>query len=320
TQEQTSEELKRLLNNFKPKKEEFIQEPQFKPSEKGGTLPKHLIKEDNKMNNSQLSHSQAKGKYLGVVLTKPEEKIKCSVVNHDEYPKTEITTRKKLQEFYIYRAFGCWGVQGTSLKDLLGGCKGYNPITDKTCDLCLKECEDLKKAEELGKNTTKNSNDDINKSVKDQPGKFCNSCLTECISELEKKGAENSIDCQEQEYHEYPFLKEYYKLITKIKEPMREVEIDEKSFEAYHLRVIEERLNDILKRGGTKQFVEDSTFMESKRTLCFENNNKEYVVYSCGVCLGSEELLDELVDRIKAGEIKLSAQYLYDTEEYKIRF
>lgn len=59
TQEQTSEELKRLLNNFKPKKEEFIQEPQFKPSEKGGTLPKHLIKEDNKMNNSQLSHSQA---------------------------------------------------------------------------------------------------------------------------------------------------------------------------------------------------------------------------------------------------------------------
>lgn len=122
------------------------------------------------------------GKYLGVVLTKPEEKIKCSVVNHDEYPKTgktekdfskwewkwfekfrkhfsldkEITTRKKLQEFYTYRAFGCQGVQGTSLKDLLGGCKGYNPITDKTCDLCLKECEDLKKAEELRKQGIKN--------------------------------------------------------------------------------------------------------------------------------------------------------------------
>lgn len=43
-------------------------------------------------------------------------------------------------------------------------------------------------------------------------------------------------------------------LCEKCFKPMREVEIDEKNFEAYHLRVIEERLNDILKRGGTKQF------------------------------------------------------------------
>lgn len=39
-----------------------------------------------------------------------------------------------------------------------------------------------------------------------------------------------------------------------------------------------------------------------------------------GKNISSEELLDELVDRIKAGEIKISAQYLYDTEEYRIRF
>ena len=43
-------------------------------------------------------------------------------------------------------------------------------------------------------------------------------------------------------------------LCEKCFKPMREVEVDEKSFENYHLRVIEERLADILKNGGTKQF------------------------------------------------------------------
>jgi len=52
-----------------------------------------------------------------------------------------------LQGFYGYRAFGCRGVSATSLAEMLGGCKGYNPPTDKTCDICLKEYENLKKEE-----------------------------------------------------------------------------------------------------------------------------------------------------------------------------
>ncbi|CAG8472108.1 33651_t:CDS:10 [Gigaspora margarita] len=399
TQEQTTKELKRLLNNFKPKEEKFIQEPQFKPSEKGGTLPKHLIKEQVEIKNSPLSHSQTKDKYLGVAPTKPEEKIKCLVVNHTEKHFSlgkEINTRKKLQEFYNYRAFGCRGVQGTSIKDILGGCKGYNPITDKTCDLCLKECEDLKKAEELSKNVNNEpvflffpkkfplKKHTVHKpiEIKGQKGEeFCvqcaecgknmifpaeppdcpNGCLermdfckhgvacqssnptipAKYIKKMEEKRCSDCHilinsgdsfyaatmlcnDCylknkregfisnqtreeREKDYHcnncgllikecDYNApcslcgkneeeIEKCSSCNSKIENessqikiiwgeedlPMREVEIDEKSFEAYHLRVIEERLNDILKRGGTKQF--SLTFWE---TRCLEDSSKEY--------------------------------------------
>jgi hypothetical protein len=121
------------------------------------------------------------GNWIDTVPTKPEEKIKCSVINHSEYPKTgkdkksfsewdwewlekfrkhfnldrEIGLRSDLQNFYSYRAFGCRGIQATSLKDMLGGCKGYKPVTDKTCDLCLKEYENInKKVKNHGKNKT----------------------------------------------------------------------------------------------------------------------------------------------------------------------